>query len=114
MNKENKGPAQRGRRKPMAVFYWEKEWKGLFAKTAREVFNLDSSEAMRGILEEYVSCFMSDDELMEARKPQYMAYPPPRINRALIAAKDNRKSASSDAAGEKPARGGSSNRILDE
>lgn len=112
MDKANKKAGTRRARKPMAIFYWEQEWKDLFRTMAEKVYGIsDSSKVMRAVLEEFVACFMTDDELMERRKPQYATYPPPRLHQAMEAAKRNRKAASDGASGA----GGSPgwHRILD-
>lgn len=112
MSTENASVAPRGKRRPMTVFHWDKRWKQLLSKLSEAVYGEDMSETMRSILEEYIACFMTDEELIAARKPQLIVYPPPRLQRALMAAQANRKNVASNAPGAGENEGaGSINRI---
>ena len=83
----------------MEIFYWDNEWKGLLQAAAIKIHGTkNKSEVIRSVMEEYIACFMTDDELRERRKTQLTAYPPPWLQQAIEAAKHNRKAAHTETA----------------
>lgn len=91
MAKKKKEEALEGKEKVFA-FRWDTEiisrWEDIAAKLHR---NEPPSSAARELLQEYISCFLTDDELEQLGFMCYGTYPPPRLAHALRKAKQMRK-----------------------
>ena len=92
MDKEDEGARIGGAEmEQVFAFRWKKEFVDLWGNVAAQIIRRKyPTTTARDLLEEFISCFLSDEELEKHGLVAYRTYPPPRINLAMERSRRNR------------------------
>ena len=84
--------SRRKKKEKVFAFRWDIELIELWEKVATRISRKEqATTTARDLLEEYLCCFLTNEELDQRGLVAYKTYPPPRIALALEKSKKNRQ-----------------------